>query len=121
VRDEPNWNLDQYRRRHGLLPDTPKGANVGYFEKKWLRIISSGSPEEGEPGWPWEHVSVSVADRCPTWKEMALVKDLFWKPEETVLQFHPKASAYVNHHPFCLHLWRKVGADHELPPRHLIT
>lgn len=68
----------------------------------------------------WEHVSVSLADRCPTWDEMAWVKDLCWGPEECVVQFHPPRAEYVNHHPFCLHLWRPAAAELPRPPAHLV-
>lgn len=64
-----------------------------------LRIICSD-------GLGWEHVSVSLADRTPTWEEMCYVKDLFWDEHEWVVQYHPPKSLYVNNHPFCLHLWR---------------
>ena len=30
-------------------------------------------------GGGWEHVSVSLARRCPTWEEMCMVKDIFWE------------------------------------------
>lgn len=69
----------------------------------------------------WEHVSVSLdRDRCPTWEEMCKVKDLFWDEEDAVFQFHPPKSQYVNQHPYCLHLWRKIGADIELPPSEMV-
>lgn len=59
----------------------------------------------------WEHVSVSILEqeRCPTWEEMCFVKNFFWNEEDTVLQFHPPKSEYVNTHPYCLHLWRYKG------------
>ncbi len=87
-----------------------------------LRIISSGTPADGEA--PWEHVSVSSLYRCPTWDEMKAVKELFWHDEETVIQFHPRKSAYVSVHPYTLHLWRNVEpfkSDYELPPSYLIA
>jgi hypothetical protein len=69
----------------------------------------------------WEHVSVSIQGKHPpNWQEMSWVKDHFWDEQETVLQFHPKRSRYVNIHPNCLHLWRQVGIDHELPPPLLV-
>lgn len=71
-------------------------------------------------GEGWEHVSVSFPRRTPTWEEMCKVKDLFWNEDETVVQFHPKKSEYVNIHPYCLHLWRKKGSDAELPEKKLI-
>jgi hypothetical protein len=67
-------------------------------------------------GAGWEHVSVSLLNRCPTWEEMCEIKALFWHAEDCVVQFHPPASEYVNHHPYCLHLWRQVGAEFPRPP-----
>jgi hypothetical protein len=64
----------------------------------------------------WEHVSVSLKHRPPNWAEMCFVKNLFWDEEETVLQFHPAKSEYVNCHPNCLHLWKAIGPQPELPP-----
>ena len=68
----------------------------------------------------WEHVSVSLPHRCPTWEEMCYVKSRFWGPEDCVIQFHPPASEYVNLHPYCLHLWRPVSGDIRRPPRELV-
>lgn len=71
-------------------------------------IVSNGADwqESGLSGEPWEHVSVSCRNRCPNWEEMTFVKRLFFDDTETVIQFHPPESDYVNHHPFCLHLWK---------------
>ena len=68
----------------------------------------------------WEHVSVSLRNRCPTWDEMCLVKDIFWRDDECVVQFHPPKSEYVNLHPYCLHLWKKIGEAVELPPKSFV-
>lgn len=73
-------------------------------------MVSPGSDEI-----PWEHVSVSLRHRCPTWDEMCWVKSLFFDEEEAVVQFHPPRSEYVNQHAFCLHLWKPWKAI-ELPP-----
>ena len=51
-----------------------------------------------------------------TGSEMCFVKDLFWDDEETVVQFHPPRSEYVNYHPYCLHLWKQVATKVDLPP-----
>lgn len=77
-----------------------------------LRVIASSGSEDV----PWDHVSVSTAFRCPTWDEMAWVKNLFFDEEETVVQFHPPKSQYVNFSPYCLHLWRPHGVEIRLPP-----
>ena len=77
-------------------------------------IASSGSAHEEIP---WEHVSVSLKNRCPNWQEMCFIKDLFWAPDEVVMQLHVAAQNHINVHNFCLHLWRPLKADIPLPPR----
>ena len=59
----------------------------------------------------WEHVSVSMKNRCPTWEEMCAIKDIFWCESECVVQYHPPKSEYINNHPYCLHLWKKTSGD----------
>ena len=54
-------------------------------------------------GGGWEHVSVSLARRCPTWEEMCMVKDIFWGEEECGL-----------------HLWKKIGEEYETPPKEYV-
>jgi len=71
-------------------------------------------------GMGWEHVSASMNNRCPTWEEMCLVKDIFWGDDECVIQYHPPKKEYVNLHPYCLHLWKKTGCDFETPPKKLV-
>ena len=71
-------------------------------------------------GEGWEHVSVSLKNRCPNWTEMSYVKDLFWNEDECVVQFHPPKSEYVNCHPFCLHLWKPINVNIATPPSLLV-
>lgn len=71
-------------------------------------------------GGGWEHVSVSLARRCPTWEEMCMIKDIFWGEEECVVEYHPPRSQYVNRHPYCLHLWKKIGEEFETPPKEYV-
>ena len=95
------------------------GPNGMFFLKRErgpkteLRVIASS-------GLGWEHVSVSTATRCPTWEEMCLVKDLFWRGDEAVMQLHPPKADYVNNHAFCLHLWRPTEGAIPLPPSILV-
>lgn len=111
---------DQFLERMRQLPleldlykDTFVGTENGIFmvrrQKHILRMISS-------TGAGWEHVSVSLEYRTPTWDEMCYVKDLFWLPEERVVQYHPPVSEYVNNHPYCLHLWRPTDIELPHPP-----
>lgn len=63
----------------------------------------------------WDHVSISLPDRCPTWEEMCFVKEIFFDPEDAVMQLHPPKSDYKNLHPYCLHLWRPQKEKIPLP------
>lgn len=86
-----------------------------------LKVIASDGLLVPEPALAgWEHVSVSLPMRCPTWAEMAYVKGVFWDPGDCVVQFHPPESEYVNNHRFCLHLWRSIAQPFPLPPAILV-
>jgi hypothetical protein len=47
---------------------------------------------------------------------MCFVKNLFWDPDECVVQFHPPESEYINNHPNVLHLWRNNRIRFPMPP-----
>lgn len=49
-----------------------------------------------------------------------MVKDIFWGEDECVVQFHPPKSENINIHPYCLHMWKKIGAEYELPPKEYV-
>lgn len=69
-------------------------------------------------GGGWEHVSVCPYKRSytPSWDDMCSLKDMFFHEDETVVQYHPAKSEYVNNMPNCLHLWRPTEADLPTPP-----
>jgi hypothetical protein len=102
-------SLDAYGNNGAFIVQLRGGQRVN--------VIAS---DQGLEDGPWEHVSVSRADRCPLWDEMCQVKDLFWDAEDCVVQFHPPRSEYVNQHPYCLHLWRRPGYEYTLPPALLV-
>jgi hypothetical protein len=110
-----DWShLEKYRD----LSTSYRGDRYGWFivhrAKGTLRMMAS----EGDKTVPWEHVSISPAERrTPTWAEMSYVKSLFWGPEECVMQLHPPESVYVNLHPYTLHLWKPTQAEIPLPPK----
>ena len=112
---------NQYRLRKGYMASSDAMGNNGAFLAKGpdrkescpLQIIASD-------GLGWEHVSVSLPHRCPTWAEMCFVKSLFWDSEDCVMQLHPPEADWVNNHSYCLHLWRPVGSDIPRPPDYLV-
>lgn len=107
--------LDQFiakqRREHPVYGwgDT----TGGYFVLNNLRIIASS-------GDGWDHVSVSLPDRCPTWNEMCRVKQMFFHEDECVVQYHPAKEDYVNNSEFVLHLWRPHDIKIPMPPIYMV-
>lgn len=70
----------------------------------------------------WDHVSVSLPDRCPTWDEMELVKRTFFADDEYAMQLHVPPSEHVNIHPYCLHLWRpNDGREIPFPDKSMVA
>lgn len=67
-------------------------------------------------GGGWDHVSVSYANRCPTWDEMCKVKEVFFRDDECCVEYHPARKDYVNIHPYCLHIWRPQNEAIPTPP-----
>ena len=43
-------------------------------------------------GGGWEHFSVNDMRETPSWEDMCEYKELFWKDDECVVQFHPPRS-----------------------------
>lgn len=73
-------------------------------------------------GAGWDHVSITPYKKSytPSWADMCKLKSMFFYPEETVLQYHPAQSQYVNLLENCLHLWRPQNYEIPLPPPALI-
>ena len=105
---------NQHRlRTHPTLGSDDSCGNNGWFIF-WFEGYQVGCCATDDSGW--EHVSVTInRNRTPSWEVMNHVKDLFWDEEDIVIQLHPPKSQYVNHHPFCLHLWRPIGVKIPLP------
>ena len=72
------------------------------------------------PDMFWDHVSVSLEKRPPTWYEMEQIKRLFFRSDETAMQLHVPPSQHINIHPNCLHLWSPHGRRIPLPPSWMV-
>ena len=114
-----------------MRSDSSYGCNGCFMiqspEPGWglLIIASDGGDGEVPEADGWEHVSVHCANsrgraRTPSWREMTFVKDIFWEPEDVVMQLHPRRSQYVNCHPHTLHLWRSRTQPIPEPPAVLV-
>lgn len=112
--------LDKYRLKreelsfYGVSGDDGNGMFKVFVNNRSFHVVAAN-------GGGWDHVSVSPCNQkretCPTWEEMSAIKDMFFKPEERVVQFHPPKSEYINVHPYCLHLWKpNDGKEVPYPP-----
>lgn len=104
-------NLSTYvKQKEGDI----EGAYIIPHGNEKLRVIVSH-------GDGWDHVSVSLGHRTPTWNEINWVKNLFFDDDEAAIQIHPPKSQYVNACKTCLHLWRPQAQKIELPPRWMLV
>ena len=124
-------NLRELDRYRDMRPSTVAYLKeAGVEEKHWHRHGVFFLPIEthecgtlkvlASSGEGWDHVSVSLPDRCPTWNEMEIVAQAFFKPYEVAMQLHVPATDHVNHHPFCLHWWRPQGRPIPRPRKALV-
>lgn len=65
-----------------------------------------------------EHVSVSPynKNKIPTWEEMCMVKNMFFKKDEMAVQIHPTEDRYVHGYRGLnnvLHIWRPNDGNWE--------
>lgn len=52
-----------------------------------------------------KHLSISHADRYPTWDEIHAARDYFLPPNETFAMYFPPKTQYVNVQKNCFHLF----------------
>jgi len=84
------------------------------IDNRQLRILASN-------GDGWDHVSVSLVNRCPRWSEMEHVKRAFFRDDEIAMQLHVPPRDHISLHPFCLHLWRPHEGAIPLPPPAMVA
>lgn len=115
---------EEYRVKTGAMASSFHDGNNGHFmiplmtkgKQRIKRVFSIIASD----GLEWDHVSVSLPDRCPTWEEMCYFKKLFWGANVQVIQFHPPESEYINNHPYCLHLWKPQKSTIAFPHKLLV-
>lgn len=116
----PGKHLESCRLGSGIFASTKADGFNGAFFIPHLNNSHAVYKVICSDGEGWEHVSVSLPDRCPTWDEMCYVKSLFWDDHEAVIQIHPPQSEYVNNANYCLHMWRPVNQVLPLPPSWMV-
>jgi hypothetical protein len=110
--------VEEGRIRRGYYASNPHDRHGAFLLYHPAAIIINVLACEDIEGW--DHVSVSLLTRSPTWDEMCWVKALFWGDDEWVMQFHPASAEAVNDHPHCLHLWRPTRGAFPHPPKQCV-
>jgi len=115
-------NLEKYRFTSAQLEKMymPQkvGSIEGIFQIPYENVVLRVMCGRGEG---WDHVSVSLPDRCPTWDEMNWIKNLFFKPDELAIQYHPPEKDYINVCKTVLHIWRPWKIKIPLPPKWMLA
>lgn len=117
---EPQFEKHRLRKQEDEMWSPFARSHGGMFmlaspvEMVNLRVIASN-------GDGWDHVSVSLAHRCPTWEELEFVKRFFFKPDEVAMQLHLPPSDHISLHPHCLHIWRPHDVMIPLPPKEMVA
>ena len=108
-------HLNKYRKPlWGHIGDDHNGMFIIPFKSYELHVVASD-------GDGWDHVSVSLNNRCPNWEEMNYIKDLFFEEDECVMQLHPPKKDYINNLQYCLHMWRPQDKEIPRPPLYMVT
>lgn len=110
---------EKYRVKNGKLASDMNYGNNGCFIIKSLKLPRPVTVIASD-GMGWEHVSASMPNRCLTWEEMCIIKDIFWDDDDTVIQIHPPKQHHINNHNYTLHLWRPVGIQVPTPPKIMV-
>lgn len=84
-------------------------ANGRAYARGPLRVMLS--VQEERDGRRWLHVSLSCADRLPSYGEMTAVKEAFIGAHRKAIQVFPPRREHIDDMPFCLHLWSCLDSD----------
>ena len=113
MKSKPSRAIERFRIIKGMMASNSTYGNNGAFMIKYksrtYKVITS---DQGG----WDHVSVSLPNRVPTWKEMCTIKDMFFEDNEVAVQYHPAKESYINDHSFVLHMWRCQDTAMPMPP-----
>ena len=89
MRGIPNLAAEKFRVTKGIFASDLNMGNNGQFlvtVPKSVHAAARVLKVQISDGAGWDHVSVSLPDRCPAWEEMCFVKELFFLPDEVAIQ-----------------------------------
>lgn len=109
----PKW-VERVPHHTGEIGDKYNGCFLlasNENAQETLRVIASSDSDDTG----WDHLSVSLYNRCPTWSEMEFIKKLFLG-DVIAYQLHLPSKDHINIHPYVLHIWRPWRKEIPLPP-----
>src|SRR5258706_11378585 len=99
------WLLAEPHRVQFRFYESSYGDDHGMFliphakTSVTLRCIVSSAVlgrNEGGDAYAWDHVSVSLKNRCPNWPEMSFIKSVFFADDEAAMQVHVPAADHLS-------------------------
>lgn len=107
------------------------------LEVRSARILQAGADEDHPGAWGvaahigdmmlivsvgagWDHCSVSLPYRVPSYEEMKWIKRLCFRDDEWAMELHAPPSKHINRHPYVLHLWRPHDVPIPTPPEIMV-
>lgn len=82
-----------------------RASGTRMYAKDACRVLVSQEPRPGKGERRWWHLSISCADRYPTWEEIKDARYSLLPMGLTFAQLLPPLNEFVNIHPNCFHLW----------------
>lgn len=103
------------KHSHAVVNESEDGLafQVQGPEYQVLKVIASW-------GDGWNHVSISLPNRTPTWGEMCFIKDITFGKDSMAIQYHPPEKDYININLYVLHLWEPHGQTIPTPPPYMV-
>lgn len=85
-------------------------AGFGYRDGLKVLVTVETYPDKSV----WHHISFSYPNKLPNWEDLRAVKTLFMGKDKLAIQVLPREDLpgeYLNVHPNCLHLYRRLDGD----------
>lgn len=106
----------RWRRVPSPFARHPDAVDLGAWvrldgDKNPLRALVSVDLYDCAGGGHWLHLSVSRANRLPTWADLVLVREELGYEDLSFVQLLPPRRAWINVHSYCLHLMCRLDSD----------
>jgi len=81
--------------------NTPDMEGAWWLTSDGLKVLAT---MDDTPHGELLHVSISRADRYPSWEEIKVIRDAFYPETADAVMILPRKTLWVDEHPNCFHL-----------------